>query len=254
MSKAVFLVAGRGSRLKGHTDEQPKCLLPIGGRPILEWSLEHMRRAGIDDITLVGGYRSERLSGYDTDLRINTHWAQTNMVRTLLCATDILAHSSTIVSYGDILYTPDILQALSEAPGDITITYDTKWLDLWAARFADPLEDAEQFETRDGLLQRIGGRAVHVEEIGGQYMGLLKFEPEGWRKVRDVLSGLSEASIDQLDMTSLLSKLLHQNISVHTVPVSGGWIEVDTPEDRDLAERIAAGQPGSCEHDWRASP
>ena len=50
--KAFLLAAGHGTRLRPLTDTTPKCLLPIGGVPMLQIWLEHCRRAGIQEVLI----------------------------------------------------------------------------------------------------------------------------------------------------------------------------------------------------------
>src|SRR6185503_6025660 len=47
--KAIIIGAGRGSRLKAMTDNQPKCYATVGGRKILDWTLEAFDRAGLEN-------------------------------------------------------------------------------------------------------------------------------------------------------------------------------------------------------------
>ena len=51
--KALILAAGYATRLRPLTDSVPKQLLPVGGRPMIDWILDKIREAGIDDVHLV---------------------------------------------------------------------------------------------------------------------------------------------------------------------------------------------------------
>ena len=57
--KALVLAAGRGSRLGKETDESNKCMLPMFGKPLVQYSLENAAHAGVDEIVVVVGYRAE---------------------------------------------------------------------------------------------------------------------------------------------------------------------------------------------------
>lgn len=52
MPRALILAAGRGERLRPLTDRVPKPLLPVGGRPLIEWQVERLARAGFDDLVV----------------------------------------------------------------------------------------------------------------------------------------------------------------------------------------------------------
>jgi choline kinase len=237
--KAIILAAGRGMRMGQITQEHPKCLTQLLGRPLLEWQLQALRGAGISQIAVVSGYMQEKLRPYPLEVFSNLRWQESNMVVSLICAEKWLSQDDCIVSYSDIVYPSATISALMGAPTGISITYDVNWLDLWGARFSDPLSDAETFiysKDTQKLLE-IGNRSQTIEQIQGQYMGLLKFSPSGWRAVQDYLLQLDQSQVDKLDMTSLLRGLLTRKVPVHTVPIKGQWYEVDSFKDLQLYEQ-----------------
>lgn len=252
MKQGLILAAGRGSRMREMTSERPKCLLELAGKALLDWQIAAFRQAGIERIFIVGGYRWETLfkhTGYETF--INVEWERTNMVETLLCAQEILGISETIISYADIVYHGEIVSKLMNNPADISITYDLLWEDLWKERFSDPLKDAETFRVDQGQLREIGKTPLEISEIEGQYMGLLKFNPEGWERIFEILKKLPLENRKKMDMTTLLQHLIEREIPIEGVPVLGKWCEVDQPEDL-LLYRAKLSEGGGWSHDWRS--
>ncbi len=250
--KGIILAAGRGSRMGSLTDEHPKCLTELAGRTLLEWQVDAMHKAGIEDVLIVGGYRKSSLEGYGNTLIANPRWDQTNMVASLMCASKVLEQETCIVSYSDIVYHPDAVTRLADLDAEIAISYDSRWRELWEARFDDPLGDAETFCEHKGCLTEIGGKTGNISDIRGQYMGLLKFTPAGWGKVAGLVGSHDEPFIDRLDMTTLLQKLLGEGIAIHVAEVSGRWCEVDTEQDLGLyVARIGSNESGAWSHDWR---
>lgn len=238
MTCAIILAAGRGSRMGALTAEQPKCFARLHGRRLLDWQLAALRAAGLSRVGIVRGYRGEC---FDEPLHYfdNPGWQHSNMLRSLLSAEAWLASETTIVSYSDIVYGPASVCGLVATQADLAIAYDPAWLALWAQRFADPLTDAESFRlSRDGALAAIGERCHDLAEIEGQYVGLLKFTPSGWARVRALLGGLSAAEIDKLDMTGLLRLGLQAGWRIAVSAVQGAWGEVDAPSDLELYERL----------------
>ena len=235
--KAIILAAGRGSRMGAMTAEQPKCLTPLSGQPLLHWQMKSLKAAGVDDVGIVGGYKKELLAPYVSTLFANERWAQTNMVVSLTCAAEWLRTSDCIISYSDIFYDPDTVRNLASSPYDICISYDQNWLQLWSMRFSDPLSDAEQFKIdSESRITAIGARAASPADIQGQYMGLLKFTPRGWAAIEKFLA--SYGDIDRLDMTSLLSKLIVAGEKIYGVKSVGAWGEVDSESDLRLYEQL----------------
>jgi choline kinase len=249
--RAIILAAGRGSRLGVHTESQPKCLVELAGKSLIHWQHDALRSAGVEQIAVVRGYQAESLPTYFDAVFDNPRWSQTNMVTTLRCAAEWLATEPCLVAYSDIVYHPAILCALMRAEGPLAITYDRCWQALWQARFTEPLLDAESFQlTPGGDLSEIGGRAASLEAIEGQYMGLLKFTPQGWHATEAWLAQRSPAEQDRMDMTSLLAGLLKEEVRIAAVPVSGGWCEVDSADDLSLYE-ARLGASARWSHDWR---
>ena len=62
--KALFLAGGMGTRLKPLTDDLPKPMVPIMNKPLLERSLENLKKCGIRDIVISTGYMSEYIQDY----------------------------------------------------------------------------------------------------------------------------------------------------------------------------------------------
>ena len=214
--------------MEGLTDERPKCLVQFRGKTLVDWQLHSLRSAGIDEIGIVTGYKRELLTYLELAEFYNSRWAETNMVYSMTQASEWLSADECIISYSDIFYTPDSIKRLMLANANLAITYDPNWLELWSRRFSDPLQDAETFLEENGKLTEIGNIPQNIEEVQGQYMGLLKFSPFGWSGVKSFLKGIPH---ENLDMTSLLSLMIEQDTFVQTVPVAEEWHEFDSISD-----------------------
>lgn len=231
--KAIILAAGRGSRMKDLTDERPKCLVELRGKSLLDWQLKALREAGITEIAIVTGYKRELLMGHGLVEFHNPRWAETNMMSSLACAAEWLEAASCVVSYSDIFYDASAVTALMNCPAKLAVTYDANWLALWKRRFGDPLLDAETFRLKiDGTLAEIGNKPKTVEEVEGQYMGLLRFTPEGWGEVVRIRSALPAEQCDRMHMTGTLQKVIEAGrVPVAAVPYRDEWGEVDSADD-----------------------
>ncbi len=228
------------------TQYAPKCLTILAGKPLIEWQIQALREAGITEIGVVRGYMAAKISYPGVATFENPRWAETNMVMSLVCASEWLSNDACIVSYSDIVYPGETVAKLAAVRGDLAITYDVNWLDLWSERFADPLSDAESLRVdRRGTLTEIGSRVTSLHEIEGQYMGLLKFSPAAWGWVTGLLDLLGPETRDKLDMTSLLKRLIADGRRIDTVPITARWFEVDNENDLKLYESWARERGGS---------
>jgi choline kinase len=247
--RLIVLAAGQGTRLRPYTDHVPKCMVPLHGRPLLHWQLDAARHAGIDDVAVVSGYRADALEAMGAATRFNNAYATTNMVRSLWSAADLFG-DGFLMAYGDIVYEPRVLEALRQSPHDIAIVVDRAWLQYWRMRSDDVLADAESLRLdADGRVREVGQKARTVAEIQGQYIGMVAFRGEGLARAKALYqaadAGTLDAplsatrSLDTLYMTDFLQALIDRDVPVHAVIVDGGWLEVDTTGDLELAHQLA---------------
>jgi L-glutamine-phosphate cytidylyltransferase len=237
--RSLILAAGRGSRLGPHTEDRPKCLVELAQKPLISRQISALRGGGVSTVGIVRGYLANRINIQDVTYFENPRWAETNMVMSLAAAAAWLRSDSVVISYADIFYGRDIVRDLAAAPGDLVVAYDRSWRSLWTRRFADPLSDAETFRTdARGNLVDIGGRTTQIDDIEGQYMGLLKFTPQAWRAVEAVLAALDTRTRDAMDMTTLLRRLLDSGFPISTVGIAGHWGEIDSAGDLELYEKM----------------
>jgi choline kinase len=235
--KVILLVAGEGKRLRPYTLDRPKCMVEIDGISLIERQIKILKAMKLDNILMIGGYKANMLVRKDADLKINDRYHETNMVWTLFSAEDEF-EGEVIVSYGDIVYSSKVLKALLKSDYDIAVTVDTDWENYWQARNENPLDDAESLKLDSGGdIIEIGKKPKSVNEIDAQYMGLMKFSQKGINQVKKIFHNALEVGyllgkpIETAYMTDLLQATINEGYSVHSVPVSGGWIEIDTVED-----------------------
>jgi L-glutamine-phosphate cytidylyltransferase len=237
--RALILAAGRGSRMGALAQGRPKCLVELSNKPLIERQIAALRGGGASSIGIVRGYLGETISIADATYFDNPRWLETNMVTSLATAAVWLRSEPVIVSYADIFYRREVVRDLLASRGDLVVAYDRAWRALWTRRFVDPLSDAETFRTdADGNLVDIGQRTTRIDDIKGQYMGLLKFTPVSWCAVDRVLASLDQKSRDALDMTSLLRLLLATGFQIRTLGTDSQWGEIDSPSDLALYEKM----------------
>lgn len=119
--KAVILAAGEGTRLRPLTLTRPKHLIPIGEKSVIEYSLEAVKEAGINDVLIVVHYRGDQIKDFLGDgakygLRI-TYVQQTEMKGTADAIKAVEPHINEdfLLIYGDLLTTPEAIKTVLEA-------------------------------------------------------------------------------------------------------------------------------------------
>ncbi len=235
--KAILLVAGEGKRLRPFTVDRPKCMVEVDGISLIDRQLSILKMEGVDNIVMIGGYKAEMLKREGIKLKLNNEYYKTNMLWTLFSAEEEL-DGDVIVSYGDIVYSRKILQALIKSTADIAITIDKEWENYWRARNDNPLDDAETLKLReDGTIIEIGKKPNSIDDIEGQYMGLMKFSARGVKDIKEVFYAAKKdisllgRAVENAYMTDLLQAAINMNKIVTSIPISDLWVEVDTTED-----------------------
>lgn len=246
--KVIILAAGQGTRLRPYTDDRPKCMVELKGKPLLHHQLEAIEYCQVkkEDIALAAGYLQEALDAPSIKQYTNQQYATTNMVATLFAAEDFMqAGEDLIVSYGDIVYKPEVFEKLLATQGDLVVAADLDWYDLWKLRMDEPLDDAETFKmTEEGKVLELGKKPKSREEAQAQYIGLIKI---AGNKVADFIQHYhamdKTAHYDGKDfnnmyMTSLIQNIIDIGWNVQAALINRGWIEVDSVEDLEAYDEL----------------
>ena len=124
--KAIILAAGQGTRLLPFTRQHPKCLVPVGGKAILDHQLDALAANGIEDAIVIGGYRIDRLeqhlsqkpAGRRPGLLCNPFWSVANSIGSVWTARHHLGEPFCLLN-GDTLFSADLIAAAlaQAAPG-----------------------------------------------------------------------------------------------------------------------------------------
>jgi choline kinase len=216
-------------------------MVEFNGRPIIDYILESARLSGIQDIVVVCGYKENILKEHLKEKKIefctNHHFNSTNMVSSLFCAENKM-DDDIIISYADIVYRKDVLDKLIEASAELNIVVDKNWKDLWSIRMEDPLSDAETLKINSsGNISELGKKPQSVEDIQGQYIGLIKIRKKTLDKIVSFYHSLDTNSIydgknfNNMFMTSFLQLVIDKLIPATPVFIEGGWVEIDSVQD-----------------------
>lgn len=247
--KLIILAAGQGKRLRPLTNQRPKCLVPLAGKPILDHLFDTAAQVGFSEIVLIGGYRADALANYPAQLEYNPRYSETNMVRSLFCAE---AHfgEGFVLSYSDICYRPEILRDLRDTSADISVVVDEDWRTYWERRGENPLDDAETLLIENGQIVEIGGKTQTFADIDAQYIGLMAFRSRGVNELRQAYASARaeerngrlnfgrSKSVDSMYLTDLLQGMIDRGSTLTPLKIHGGWVEIDTPTDLVLAEAL----------------
>ncbi|MBT8447326.1 MAG: phosphoenolpyruvate mutase, partial [Gammaproteobacteria bacterium] len=89
-TRAVILAATRGSALQSLTHDRPKAMIPVNGKPLLRRMIDKFKRQGVNDVTVVGGYKAEAIQLAGIEVLVNEQHESTGELASLRCALDRL--------------------------------------------------------------------------------------------------------------------------------------------------------------------
>ncbi|MCX4163096.1 MULTISPECIES: phosphoenolpyruvate mutase [Paraburkholderia] len=247
---AIVLAASRGAGLEALTEERPKVMLPVAGKPLLRWLVDGFKKQGVNDITVVGGYRADAIDTAGIKLVVNERHAQTGELASLACAADTL-QTDTVISYGDLLFRSYIVRDLVESEAEFSVVVDSSLTQAENSSVRDfawcsAADDRGLFGNKV-LLQRISselqGDAASGTAPQGRWIGLLNVRGAGIERLKAVLAQLRERpDFDSLDIPALLNALIDAGEQVEVQYVHGHWRGVNDLEDFRRAGDFAHAQ------------
>jgi 1L-myo-inositol 1-phosphate cytidylyltransferase len=230
ITDAVILMAGTGSRLRAVGKSLPKPLVPIGGRPLISYTLDALQQVGIATLHAVVGYESELLLAglpplVPAGMRLhpiqNPEWQKQNGI-SLLCAAPHLSAPFLLVM-GDHLFERRLLEDFVRQidPGLLNLAIDRKISSVF------DLDDAMKVQTGGDRVVAIGKMLTRYDAID---TGIFACPPEIFRYL---------ASCRQNGDCSLADgvRLMAAEGKVHAIDIGDAWWQdVDTSAMRKRAE------------------
>lgn len=234
---AVLLAAGRGRRLE---QAEPKCLVDVGGKTLLERHLAAMKTAGITRVTVVVGYEQQQIrdrvarlaSPLPIDFVENPDFVRGSIV-SLQKAAGRLTDAGGLFMDADVLYPAELLRKLVESKHDNAV-------------LVDPRSSETGEEMMVGITAgRVRAIARRVSPLGtwdvvGESVGFAKVGKDGAAVLGRILD--SEVAAGRLDQEyEAAMNIAFGEITWGYEPVGDlSWTEIDFAEDVARAKQIAA--------------
>ena len=227
ITRAVLLAAGRGTRMRDLTNEQPKPMIAVRGKPILLHIIEGLRAAGIADFLLIVGYRANVVrqcfgdgSRHGVRIEYATQVQQDGTGKVVELARRFVREEPFVLSYGDILVDRENyerLVMLDEETEAIVSVIRSDDVSKGGAVFVN-----ERFELID-----LREKPQPNEPSSPWYnAGVYTFRPS----IFDFTARLERSSRGEYELTDAIRTLAHSGKRVKALELSGAWADVRDPE------------------------
>ena len=225
--KGVILAAGTGTRLKSSAQDLPKPLVPVLGRPLIDYTIEAFVQAGFSLLGVVVGYKGHLLrhylgdgSRYGISIRYlsNPHYRRGNAA-SILASQPFVQDESFVVSMADHLISDIILKRLLARGGrGHMLCVDNR------ANAPHVIGDATKvWVDEKGIVVQIGKDLVHFNAID---TGVFLFTPRVFHHISICLH------TGPCSITRAMRQMIAKGEPLDTCNVSGAfWLDVDTPDD-----------------------
>ena len=239
--KAVILAAGKGTRMRELTNELPKPMLLVQGRPILEHILEGLLGAGIREVCIITGWKAEVIEAHFGDgsrlgakIVYARQLVQDGTGKAPEYARDFVGDSDFMLTYGDILVKPETYRQMV-----------ARWR---AEHFAGLLTVTEgQDVTQGGLnffddrfnLTRLVEKPSPAQIAELRATGWLKPGQPAWYNAgiylfRPLLfeftARLQKSPRGEYELTDAISALVAAGHSIAGLKIADRWVDVRDPE------------------------
>lgn len=232
----VLLAAGKGSRLPIRFRNNPKCLVKINNKTILEHNESFYKKFKYRSI--ISGYKNYRLKKFikknNFQNIINKKYKTTNMVYSLFKLKN-LKSNEIVVCYSDIIFDKNIFNNLVKKNKSFVLL-KKNWLDVWKGRmkFKNIFKDAEDVKIKINKLLSIGQK-IYSKLPNYQYMGIIKLTLNDFIKLRKFFRKLNKPKID---FTTFLNLSLKKKIINLKVMITNKyWYEIDNKLDIDFTSK-----------------
>lgn len=228
--RAVILAAGRGGRLRQVLGDRPKGLALAGNCTLIERQIRALRGCGINQITVVAGYRAaevRHVCGSGVDIVHNFRFATTNSLYSLWLASDLLTDGFVVLNC-DVLFHPQMLDDLLASPYEDALLYCPRGN-------APPYSDEEmKVAVRRGLVVAID-KELPDDQADGENVGIAKFGRDGAARLIEHMTAIVDGGALRQWLPGAFARFAGDR-ALHAIDTRGyPWIEIDFPEDYSRA-------------------
>ena len=204
---AIILAAGSGLRLGEYTQDIPKALVDINGKSILERQISLLRKYGVNEISVVTGYKKEKHVLNDVEYFFNPKYSETEQLASMMVAKRKI-FGDVLIIFGDIIFDSDILQQVLDSDDDIVVPIDLDWEKSYDERSDNPKSLADKVLIDQKKIVQISAKEISMESKNqiGEFLGIIKLSTDGSRILVKKYEELEKSHIGKFHDADSLEK------------------------------------------------
>ena len=236
-NKALILAAGLGTRLAPITNDRPKSLVPVNGKPILLKQIENLKQNGIVDITIVSGYKADALEAAvhvkypEIKIVESVDYATTNNMYSAYLGIKAMFPDGNIRPFymmnADVFYDASVITALEK----------DERCDLVAVDMGRYIDESMKVIEKDGRLVAIS-KQITPEEALGCSIDVYKFGADGGKAFFNRCVEYIEGKKELKKWSEVALNDAFADAVFQACPLDGRWLEIDNHEDLAAAEAL----------------
>jgi phosphoenolpyruvate phosphomutase len=244
---AIILAASRGQGMDELTRDRPKVMIPVAGRTVLRRLVDKFKAQGINDITVVGGYRSEAIDAQGVRLVVNEQWQEGSELASLSCALDAVS-DNTVLLYGDLLFRTYILNNLMDWEAELLVVVDSSPLEQAPGNkndlaYCSAPDDRAMYQQKVSLERISSDLGWGGRKPDGRWIGMLRARGAGREYLLQALEQLrAEPGFDSMGVPDLVNRLVANGHAPQVQYITGHWMDINNLEDLQRAGDFAHGQ------------
>ncbi len=246
-ASAVILAASRGEGMDELTRDRPKVMIPVAGKTVLRRQVDKFKAQGINNITVVAGYRSGAIDVQGVSVVVNEDWEKSSELTSLACALDAFSNE-TVLIYGDLLFRTYILNNLMDWDADLLVVVDSSPLDRVQGNtndlaYCSSPDDRAMYQQKVSLDQISGLDNWQVRKADGRWIGMLRVRGEGRAFLVEALEQLrGEGRFEDRGVPDLINRLVENGHAPQVQYISGHWMDINNLQDLQRAGDFAHGR------------
>jgi phosphoenolpyruvate phosphomutase len=251
----IIPAAGEDPVLKPVLNGDPKAMLKVAGKTLLDRQVATLAANHLTDISVIAGYASGKMKAEGVAILENKDYKNGSIMQSLMVAREKM-NNGFLMLYSDILLEDHIVGKLLDCREDIVLVADNttqyhkyeggKELDFIISKHRHKQTRRKISAVVENVVAKLGTK-INPETATHEFIGLAKFSKTGaeqwiqtWQDCAENYRGKFQEADDvaRMNFTDMIQEMIDRGFKVHFMEIHQGWLEIHRVEDIELANQF----------------